>query len=156
MRRLGVTILIIFIMAITAFGCHKETEQDRVKKVITDIQTAVEEKDVKKIMNNLSKTYNDPQGLNNETIRRLLLGYFFQHPKISVYVNYLEISVETTSAKAVLRTVLTSADKTGSASDLIPQSLGIYDFNISLKKESNDWKVTRAKWEQSEMMKTEE
>jgi hypothetical protein len=124
------------------------TEQDKVKKVITDIQTAAEDKDVKKIINNLAKTYNDPQGFNYETIRGLLLGYFFQYPKISAYITNLEISVENTSAKAVFQTVLTSGNKTGSAADVIPQSLGMYDFDVSLKKESDGWKVTSAKWEE--------
>jgi len=147
MRRV-VTILLIFVITITALGCHKETEQDKVKKVITDIQMAAEEKNVKKITNNLSKTYNDPQGFNYETIKGLLLGYFFQHPKISAYITNFEISIENTSAKAVFQTVLTGGNKTGSPADLIPESLGMYDFDVSLKKEADGWKVTSAKWEQ--------
>jgi hypothetical protein len=147
MRRF-VTILLIFIITITALGCHKETEQDKVKKVITDIQAAGEEKDVKKIISNIAKTYNDPQGYNYETIKGLLIGYFIRYPKISAYITNLEISIENKSAKAVFQTVLTSGNKSGSVSDVIPQSLGVYDFDVSLKKESNGWKVTSAKWEQ--------
>ena len=149
MRRY-VTILLIFVITITALGCHKETEQDKVKKVITDIQAAAQEKDVKKIINNIAKTYNDPQGYNYETIKGLLIGYFLRYPKISAYITNLEISIENKSAKAVFQTVLTSGNKTGSVSDVIPQSLGVYDFDVSLKKESNGWKVTSAKWEQVE------
>ena len=143
-----VTILLVFVVAITAFGCHKETEQDKVKKVIADIQAAAQEKDVKKIINNLAKTYNDPQGYNHETIKGLLIVYFLQYPKISAYITNLEISIEDKSAKAVFQTVLTSGNKTGSMSDVIPQTLGVYDFDVLLKKESNGWKVTSAKWEQ--------
>lgn len=149
MRRF-VTILLIFVITISALGCHKETEQDKIKKVITDIQAAAQEKDVKKIISNLSKIYNDPQGYNYETIKGLLLGYFLQYPKISAYITNLEISIESTSAKAEFQAVLTSGNKTGSASDVIPQSLGVWDFDVSLKKESNGWKVTSAKWEQEE------
>jgi len=148
MRRV-VTISLVFVIIITALGCHKMTEQDKIKKIITDIQAAAEEKDVKKIINDLAKTYNDPQGFNYETIKGLLLGYFFQYPKISAYITNLEISIDNTSAKAVFQTVLTSGNKTGSASDVIPQSLGVWDFDVSLKKESNSWKVTSAKWEQT-------
>ena len=143
-----VTILLIFAITITALGCHKETEQDKVKKVMTDIQTAAQEKDVKKIMNHLAKNYNDPQGYNYEKIKGLLIVYFLQYPKISAYISNLEISIEDKSAKAVFQTVLTSENKTGSMSDVIPQSLGVWDFDVSLKKESNGWKVTSAKWEQ--------
>jgi hypothetical protein len=149
MRRY-VTLLLIFVLTITALGCHKETERDKVKKVITDIQTAAQEKDVKKIINNLAKTYNDPQGYNHETIKGLLIVYFLQYPKISAYITNLEISIEDKSAKAVFQTVLTSGSKTGSLSDVLPQSLGMYDFDVSLKKESNGWKVISAKWEQVE------
>jgi hypothetical protein len=144
-----VTIPLVFVITIAVLGCHKETDQDKIKKIITDIQTAAQEKDVKKIINNLAKTYNDPQGFNYETIKGLLIGYFFQYPKISVYINNLEISVEDTSSKAVFQTVLTSGNKTGSVADVIPQSLGIYDFDVSFKKESNGWKVISAKWEQA-------
>ena len=131
-------------MTITILGCHKETEQDKVKNVITLIQKAAEEKDIKKIINNLSKTYTDPQGFNYDTIKGLLLGYFFQHPRISVYITDLEISVSNTFAKAVFQAVLTGGSKTGSASDLIPESLGIYAFVAELKKEPDVWKVTLA------------
>jgi hypothetical protein len=151
-----VTILLIFVIAVAVLSCNKENDQDKVKKVITDIQAAGEAKDVRKIMNNLSKTYSDPQGFNYESIKGLLVGYFFRYPKISVYINDLTISVENTSARAVFQTVLTSGEKTGSVTDVIPQSLGIWDFDVTLKKESSDWKVTSAKWEQAEMMKTEE
>jgi hypothetical protein len=134
-------------MTITAFGCHKETEQDKVKKVIIDIQKAAEEKNVKKIINNISKTYMDPQGFNYDTIKGLLLGYFFQHPKISAYITDLEVSVDDTSAKVIFQVVLTSGSKTGSTADLIPESLGLYAFEVSLKKEPDGWKVISAKWE---------
>jgi hypothetical protein len=146
MKRL-VTLLLVLVLAMTFAGCHRETDEQKIKKIITDIQTAAEVKDVKEIINNLSKTYKDPQGFNYETIKGLLVGYFLQYPKVSVYINNLEISVENSSAKAVFQTVLTSGDKTGSIKDIIPQSLGMYDFDVSLQKESDGWKVISAKWE---------
>jgi hypothetical protein len=149
MKRLA-TVFFIFVIIIVVLGCHRETEQDKVKKVITDIQKAAEEKDVKKIMNNLSETYSDPQEFNYETIKRPLLGYFLIYPKISVYIRNLQISIDNTSAKAIFRTVLTSANKNGPPANLIPQSLGMYDFNVLLKKESDGWKVTSATWAQAE------
>ena len=155
MKRVVTIFLIFIITMMVVSGCHKENDQDKVKKIITDIQTASEQKDVRKITNNISKTYSDPQGFNYEGIKGLLIGYFFRYPKISVYINNLTISVENTSARAVFQTVLTSGEKTGSVTDIIPQSLGIWDFNVTLKKESGDWKVTSAKWEEAEMMKTE-
>jgi hypothetical protein len=150
MRRV-VMIFFIFVMVISIFGCQKETEQDKVRKVVTDIEAAAEEKDAGKIMDNLSKTYSDPQGSNYETIRKMLQGYFLIYPKISAYITNLDTSIENASAKAVFHVVLTSANKTGSVTDVVPRSLGMYDFNVSLRKESDGWKVTSAKWAQMEV-----
>lgn len=153
MKRLTTTLFILFIV-VAALGCHKETEQVRVKKVISEIQTAAEEKDLRKILKHLSKTYSDPQGFNHENIKGLLLGYFFKYPRISVYINNLDISVDNTSARVMFRALLTSGKKTGSMADVIPQSLGTYSFDISLKKESNNWMVTSVKWTQVEMIES--
>ena len=84
MRRV-LTILLVLVIAMNVLGCHEEKEQDKVKKVITDIQAAGEEKDVKKIMNNLSKTYRDPQGFNYESIKGLLISYFLRFQDIGLY-----------------------------------------------------------------------
>src|SRR5512135_271614 len=109
-----VTLFFLVVLSMSSLGCHKETEQDRVKKVITDIQKAAEDKNLKKIINNLSKTYSDPQGYDYETIKGLLLGYFYQHAAISAYITNLDISVPDTFAKVVFQAVLTGGDKTGS------------------------------------------
>ena len=142
-----VTICLVFVVTIAMFGCSKGTEEDKVRKVITDVQAAAEEKDVRKIVGNIADTYNDPQGFDRQTIRRLLLGYFLGHPKITVYINNLNISVENSSARANFQTILTSGKKTGSPTDVIPESLGVYRFAVSLEKDSGDWKVTSARWE---------
>jgi len=147
----SVTIFLVFILAVSFSGCARETEEVKVKKVVTAIQAAAEEKDIKKIMTHVSKNYSDPYGYDHEEIRGLLLGYFFRYPKISAYITGLTISVDGASAKAVFQVVLTSSDKTGSIKDVIPQELGVWDFNVTLEKESGDWKVASAQWEEAQV-----
>jgi ketosteroid isomerase-like protein len=148
LRRFTTICLVLLVVAAAlASGCSRQTEEDKVKKVITDAQTAVEEKEIRKVVNALADTYSDPQGFNREGIRRVLLGYFLAHPKIAVYLTYLRVSVDGASARAAFQTVLTSGKKTGSPADVIPESLGVYRFDVSLNKISGDWKVTSASWE---------
>jgi len=52
--------------------------------------------------------------------------------------------------------MLTSSDKTGSIKDIIPQELGVWYFDVTLEKESEDWKVTSAKWEEAQILQPEE
>jgi hypothetical protein len=139
---------ILCLMLSTFPGCHKETEQDKVKKVITNIQKAAEEKDIKKIINSISKTYNDPQGNSYESIKGLIIAYFYQYPKISIYIPQLEVSVNNTSAETIFEAVLTSRGAAESMPAILPESLGVYAFDVFFKKESDGWKVVSAKWEQ--------
>ncbi len=138
---------ILFAILFGVSACDRETDENKIKNVITAIQTAAEHKDVKNVIDHLSETYRDSQGNNREGIKALLLGYFFRYPKISVYINNLQITIKESSAQASFETVLTSKEKTGSLKDIIPQALGIYAFDVELKKESGDWKVTSASWE---------
>jgi hypothetical protein len=46
----------------------------------------------------------------------------------------------------VFQAILTGGSKTGSATDVIPEMLGMYAFVVSLKKEEGEWKVTSAAW----------
>jgi len=147
MKRIPI-FFIIFAVAFAFIGCARESEEAKVKKVITKIQAAGEEKEIKKIMAHISKTYSDPRGYNYEGIHGLLLGYFFRYPKISIYITGMMISVEGDSAKAVFQAVLTSKEKTGSIKDIIPEALGVWEFDVTLEKEARDWKVTSAKWEE--------
>ena len=126
-------------------GCHRETEQDKVRKIITDVQKAAEEKDIKKIIVSVSKTYRDPQGYDHDTIKGLLLGYFFRHRKVHAYIPDIAVTVEGASAKAEFQAVLTGS-QSGSAAGFLPESLGVYVFDVSLQKEEGDWKVVSARW----------
>ncbi len=113
-RLITICLVLLAVAAMLAPGCSRETEEDKVKKVITDAQAAAEEKEIRKVVNALADTYSDPRGFNREGIRRVLLGYFLGYPKITVYINYLRVSVDGASARASFQTVLTSGKKTGS------------------------------------------
>jgi hypothetical protein len=142
-----IPVIILCSMLAPFFACHKETEEDKVRKVVTEIQKSAEEKDIKMVLNAISKSYNDPQGNNHESIHRLLIAYFYQFPKISIYITKLDVSVKGASARAMFQAVLTSKGATESATAILPESLGIYAFDVSFGKESGDWKVVSAQWE---------
>jgi hypothetical protein len=126
------------------FGCHRETEQDKVKKVITSVQKAAEEKDVKKIITSLSRTYRDSQGNDYDSIKGFLLGFFFRHQRVHVYIPEIAISVDDGSAKAEFQAVLTGGES--GAAGIMPESLGMYAFEVSLRKEDKEWKVVSTTW----------
>ncbi len=143
---LSVILLFAAVFAATP-GCHRETEEDKVRKVVIGVQNAAEEKDIKNILNRLVKSYRDPQGNDYDSVKGMLLGYFFRHQKIHVYITSLEVNVQGVSAKAVFQAVLSGGNKTESVADILPEALGMYAFEVSLIKDDGDWKIISAKWE---------
>jgi ketosteroid isomerase-like protein len=139
--------LLIGLLLLSA--CHKETEQDKVKKVITSIQKAAGKRDLKEILSRVSKDYRDPQGNNYAATKDILILYFFRNQKISVTITDLEADVSDSSAKATFQAILAGRSDQ-SAGDLLPETLGAYRFEVGLNKEANEWKVISAKWERFE------
>jgi len=139
--------IIICLVVLALAGCQKESEQDKIRKLIATVQKAAEEKDIKKIRSIISENYKDPQGNNYGSVNNLLLAYFFRHQKISIYMTSLNISVKGESARAGFQAVLTAQSSSGSAPSVLPESLGVYAFDVSFRKESGDWKVVSAAWE---------
>ena len=141
-RSLVMAMLLLAVLCMT--GCHKETEEDKIRNMISSLQKAVKNKDTGDVLGQLSKAYRDPQGNDYNGIKGLLLFYFMKHRSVNVYVPSLDISVDNNAARASFQAVLTGA---GTDQGLLPEAFGVYEFNLVLQKESGAWKITSAKWE---------
>lgn len=142
-----VSLIILCLMLSPLSGCHKETEPEKVKKVIRTLQKAAEEKDTRKFSAAISRDYRDSRGNTFGSIRGLLIAYFYQYPKISVYITNIDASVADASAQAAFRAVFTSRGAAESAPAVLPESLGVYAFDVAFKNESDEWKVISAEWD---------
>ena len=74
-------VMVIVLLLALAPACSKETEEDKVKKVITSVQQAAEEKRIKTVLDHIAKSYQDPQGNDYNGVKGLLAFYFFRHQK---------------------------------------------------------------------------
>ncbi len=140
--------IILFLMPLLG-ACSKETEEDKVKKVVTSVQQAAEEKKIGAVLEHISKTYRDPQGNDYNGIKGLLAFYFFRHKKVSVYMPNIDIVVTGPTAKAVFQAILTGRGTGEAAGGILPEALGAYNFEVLLNKEDGAWKVASAKWERA-------
>lgn len=128
-------------------ACHKETEEDRVNKVITSVQKAAEEKKIMTVLDQVSRAYRDPQERDYDGIKGLLAFYFYRHQKVRVYIPSREVTVTGAAATASFEAVLTGAAPGETSGSVVPGALGVYRFNVDLRKEEGRWKVTSSQWE---------
>ena len=150
MRRLRYLLYILLVIPVlmVSHACRKEPAEDKVRKVISNVQRSAEEKKIMSVLENISRTYQDPQGNDYDGIKGLLAFYFFRHQKMAVFIPNIDITISGPSARAVFQAVLTGKG-TGEAttSAVLPESLGAYNFEVQFRKEEDAWKVTSAKWE---------
>ena len=147
MRRPRYLLYIFSAVLLLSLACHKETEEDRVRKVIIGVQHAAEEKKILSVLEHVSKTYQDPQGNDYDSIKGLLAFYFFRHQRVGVFIPNIDVTVTGPAAQAHFQAILTGKG-TGEAapSAILPETLGAYNFEVLFKKEDSTWKVTSSKW----------
>jgi ketosteroid isomerase-like protein len=144
------TIILLVLSALsTSFAaCHKETEEDMVRNVIASMQKAVEEKQVTAALEHVSRSYQDPQGNNYDGIKGIFAFYFLRHRAVSVSIPSLDITVTNDMARAMFQAILAGRDGGDPANTtILPDTLGVYQFNVVLKKENKAWKVLSATWD---------
>ncbi len=146
MRRFHRTgaVLIVVLAALALTACAKKTEADRVHAVINAVQKAAEDQDVKEALSHVDKDYRDPAGNDYQTVKGMMLYYFFRHQKLSIIISNLEIVVAGTSASARFEAILSG--RTGSVGDILPDALSAYRFDVSFRNDGSDWKIISARW----------
>lgn len=145
-RVLSLTFLTFALLFSSA--CTK-TDEDRVKKVITKFQEAIEEKALRSALDKISHAYRDPRGNDFDGIKGILSYYVFRHQRVAVYIPAIDVVVEGSTAKALFQAVLSGGAKMDSLGDLLPEALGVYQFEVALDREDGGWKVTSATWERT-------
>ena len=131
---------------ITLAGCgDADSPEQQVRDVIGQMELAAEARDVGDLMEHLSEDYRDPNGLGPQEAARYARGYFIANQSIHLLTRVEEIEFPTEGearAKVLVGMVGRDADAAGKwdlAADL-------YEFNVALRRENEEWKVSFAEW----------
>jgi hypothetical protein len=136
-------VMVLALLSVTA--CTKKTKEDKIRGVIEAVQKAAEDRDVKEVLAHIDRNYRDADGNDYQAVKGMLIYYFFRHQKVGVIVTNLTIAVDGSSASAGFQAILSG--RTGVSGDILPEALGAYRFEVSFRKDKNDWKIRFARWE---------
>jgi hypothetical protein len=142
---LGLSALIMIMLFSPA--CKKPvSEEDRVKAVINDTAKLAEAKDIKGILEHISKDYKDPEGNDRNAVKALLFVYFQQYEKVGLFVRDIQVTVEGDEAQAQVKVILTGGEDPDTIGDVVPASAGGYLLDLKLVNEDGEWMVVRGTW----------
>jgi hypothetical protein len=130
---------------LSACGPAGSPEQ-QVRSMIEEMEIATEQRDVGDVLKHLSDQYADASGMGREDAARYLRGYFIANQAIHLLTRVQQIEFPATDeARANVLVGMVGRDADASSSwDL---AADLYEFDVTLRREDGDWKVTYAKWQ---------
>ena len=144
----AVCFIILSFIAIGFTSCSKPlSEDERVKSVIEDFAASAGDKDIKRFLSHVSKSFSGDNGADYNGVKGILLAQFLRAEKVSVFVRGVKVEVKGETALADVKAVLISGREAKTIGDVLPNDAAGYRFSIIFKKEDNEWKAITAKWD---------
>jgi len=137
MRLNYLIIILLFFFA----GCGKTPDEVLLRQNITDMQTALEQRQAGEFLQYIAEDYQDNYGQDIKSLKRLLLANFIRHSNINTFINNIEITISGGTATITFTATLTGGQ------GLIPDSGRIYTATTKWRKQSSDWLLFSARWE---------
>lgn len=119
-------------------------EEDKVRKMVEDIEKAAEERDIKGVLRHFSDDYTDNHGNDLRGLKRLLLAQFFRGEEVSVIVSGVRVELKGDVGLLDVKAALVLGREVG---DVVPEDAAGFAFNSVIVREGGRWKVRSVKWQ---------
>ena len=123
-----------------------DTPEGQVRTTIEQMELATEGRDVGDVLQHVSEQYTDASGMGREDAARYLRGYFIANQSIHLLTRIQQVEFPATDeARASVLVGMVGRD--AAASSRWDLAADMYEFDVTLRREDGDWKVTYAKWQ---------
>lgn len=152
MNRLASTffflLLIMLLTALVACG-EEQTPEQQVRQYIATAKAAAEGRDVIALSELISERYSDAGRRDRRAVVGLITGYFLRHKNIHLFTQIKEIAFPVTDVTKVKLYVAMAGTPVTGAQALIDLRADLYQFDLTLLKESDDWRLQNASWQRA-------
>jgi hypothetical protein len=126
-------------------GCAAENSpEQQVRAVIESMELAAEERDVGDLLEHVSANYRDAQGQDRAEAARYARGYFVVNQSIHLLTRIESLEFPAPD-EARLKLQVGMAGR-GAGQGGANLSADLYDFDVVLVREDDEWKVSYADW----------
>ena len=141
--------LIIFILTFSSCSLFQKDSQTEIQELFTEVEKHFEDHNGRKLKNLVSSEYIDDHKRTKDDIDGFITYYLFKHQKIHLLVHLAETSF--TDEKNCTATVYAAmAGRSGELQEVLKSlQTDVYKFSFVLSKNSGDWLLKSASWEQA-------
>ena len=138
-------LLLLVVFAVLA-GCGAaDSPEQQVRRVLEQIEAAVEERDTSELARHLAVEYRDQNGMSRDDAVRHVRGYFLATHSLFLMpiVEQIEFPLPDEARARVQVNIIAGEANAAGRWD---QSAGSYEFKFALRREDEKWQVTFAEW----------
>lgn len=140
-HRLGCLLACLILLG----GCtSSDSPETQVRRTIDAMEQAAEARDVGDLMEHVGDDFRDSYGQSRDQLRRYLHGYFIANQSVHLLVRVDEIEVPAPD-EALVRMTVGMVGREADAANAWNLAADVQDFEITMRKDGDDWKVLYAK-----------
>lgn len=139
-------VFLLLFPLIQGCGSDEVSPEQQIRQMITAGELAVESRSISAVQAYISDQYSDDTGNQKRTLSRLLGGYFIAHQSIHLLSQVSQIELQGEAQAKVTLFVATAGRPISSPADFLSLNADLLRFDLSLAKESSQWRVDAAHW----------
>jgi len=131
-------------LALLAACSDPASPEQQVRAVVESMEAAVEARDVGALVEHLSPNYRDGQGQDRAEASRYARGYFVANQSVHLLTRIESLKFPSPDeARVKLQVGMAGRSGELGAASL---SANLYDFDLALIREGDEWKLSYADW----------
>lgn len=141
LRRLS----LLLVCALILGGCGSaDSPETQVRRAIDAMEKAAEARNVGDLMEFVADDFRDQYGQDRNQLRQYLMGYFIANQSIHLLTRIDELELPGPE-EALVRMTIGMVGREADAANAWNLAADVQDFEITLRREGDDWKVLYAK-----------
>jgi hypothetical protein len=139
--------LVAAVLASLALACSAEpSPEDRVRAVLAALEAAAEARDVGLLKPHVSEAYKDDNGNDRRALLGLATAHFMRNESVYLLVRVNDVQLLAPGAAQVDAFVALAGQPIRDATALPELRADLYRFDVRLRDEDGEWRVTAADW----------
>ncbi|HEY7752201.1 MAG TPA: hypothetical protein VH856_00140 [Steroidobacteraceae bacterium] len=144
LRRFGTALLLAF----AAAGCGpRGTPEDEIRALVSTAEESAEARDASALRDLVADDYEDPAGRTADDLRNYIHGWLVAHPSVRLITRVNSIELEGNEL-ARLSVTIGMLGREASSDSGWEFAGDVWRFDLRLARDSGDWRVIRAGWQQ--------
>lgn len=143
-------LLVAMLAVLSACSGDPESPEEQIREMLGAGEEAVEARSIMTVLGFISSDYRDKLGRQKMDIQRLAAGYMFRNKSIHLLTRVQQIALSDDNNQAdVILFVGMSGVPMKAVEQLQFVRADLYRFDLSVRLEDGDWRVTAGSWRQA-------